>query len=326
MWNSIVNLSKSVGETLFGSNKPPEINPNDQASIKAFQDWAVKNGHMTQAQVDTGYGIYGPKTKAAYAKAMGSTNPAKKSESRQLPSFEQYMYNTGAMGGKVGTGSTILGRLDNAIDLGGTFLGSFLGIDTEMDEGAKRQALVHINNKRKPKDAAIHYDTDTIYGNAGNIGDDLKNGDVGVSDYINAVARYSLGQNNWTKKEGNGGAYKHSDGSYTINDPTDYHMITAIGEDGKPYNVPTEGMTREQIRNVSGNILTDIWNKATGKLGWAATLENIGTRLGVPGSNRSGHISAEDIQNYKKEYEAFLNDPESQKQYWEQVDRYGLKG
>lgn len=36
-------------------------------SVKALQDWLVQSGYMTQAQVDTGYGTYGPQTTAAVA-------------------------------------------------------------------------------------------------------------------------------------------------------------------------------------------------------------------------------------------------------------------
>ncbi len=39
----------------------------DVASVKALQDYLVQQGYMTQAQVDTGYGTYGPKTTAAVA-------------------------------------------------------------------------------------------------------------------------------------------------------------------------------------------------------------------------------------------------------------------
>lgn len=45
---------------------------------KKLQDWLVKNGYMTQTQVDTGYGTYGPQTKAAVAKLqqkLGMTVP-----------------------------------------------------------------------------------------------------------------------------------------------------------------------------------------------------------------------------------------------------------
>jgi len=37
----------------------------DSASVKALQDFLVKGGYMTQAQVNTGYGVYGPQTTAA---------------------------------------------------------------------------------------------------------------------------------------------------------------------------------------------------------------------------------------------------------------------
>lgn len=37
----------------------------DTAAVKALQDYLVKEGYMTQAQVDTGYGTYGPQTTAA---------------------------------------------------------------------------------------------------------------------------------------------------------------------------------------------------------------------------------------------------------------------
>lgn len=35
------------------------------ADVKKLQDWLVANGYMTQAEVNTGYGTYGPKTTAA---------------------------------------------------------------------------------------------------------------------------------------------------------------------------------------------------------------------------------------------------------------------
>jgi hypothetical protein len=58
---------------------------------------------MTQEQVNTGYGIYGPKTKAAYNKVINQ-NQSQSTSDRQLPSFEQYMYNTGALGGRATSG------------------------------------------------------------------------------------------------------------------------------------------------------------------------------------------------------------------------------
>lgn len=65
------------GIKLFGSKNEdtmPELDTSNKDSIKAWQDWAVRNGHMTQEQVDTGYGTYGSKTKAAYAVATSNNS------------------------------------------------------------------------------------------------------------------------------------------------------------------------------------------------------------------------------------------------------------
>lgn len=40
------------------------------AEVKKLQDWLVKNGYMSQSDVNTGYGTYGPKTTAAVAKVQ----------------------------------------------------------------------------------------------------------------------------------------------------------------------------------------------------------------------------------------------------------------
>jgi len=48
-----------------------------RTSVKQLQDYLVSQGYMTQAQVNTGYGIYGPRTKAAVIKlqnALGIDN------------------------------------------------------------------------------------------------------------------------------------------------------------------------------------------------------------------------------------------------------------
>lgn len=48
---------------------PPNVNiqkgSTDSANIKKLQDYLVDQGYMTQAQVDTGYGTFGPQTTAA---------------------------------------------------------------------------------------------------------------------------------------------------------------------------------------------------------------------------------------------------------------------
>jgi hypothetical protein len=58
--------------------------------IKALQDSLVKQGYMTQAQVDTGYGIYGPKTTAAYAKYQADVNSAAAAHPVVGPAIQKY--------------------------------------------------------------------------------------------------------------------------------------------------------------------------------------------------------------------------------------------
>lgn len=56
----------------MATNTPNTIDPalltaKDPASVKKLQDALVSTGYMSQAQVDTGYGTFGPKTTAAVA-------------------------------------------------------------------------------------------------------------------------------------------------------------------------------------------------------------------------------------------------------------------
>lgn len=323
MMNYLDYINKQPVMKAFFGNKMPKIDPNDKESVKKWQDWAVRNGHMTQEQVNTGYGVYGPKTKAAYNKLINQ-GQSQNTSNRQLPSFEQYMYNTGALGGRATSGwNSFWGRVSNAADEIGTAVGSFLGIDTELNEGAKRQFVANVGNKHKS--SAVHYDTDTRYGNASGIGSDLKNQDLTIGEIVSRPARYTIGQNNYTSEEGGPGTYRHSDGSYTMNDPTDYHMITIVNDDGTAQNINTEGMTREQRRNIKGTVFSDVGNMIIGKINPITALENIASRLDLKGSNRSGHVSANDMQEYRDEYQAFLSDPELQEKYFKQVGRYNLK-
>ena len=204
---------------------------------------------MTQEQADTGYGIYGPRTKAAFAKASQS-NPQESSQ--KLPSFEQYMYNTGALGGKA-NGLSGIKRLGNAIDEVKTMLGSALGFTNEIGEGAKRQIISHLlsKNNGNAKNTAYHYENDRRYGDAAaGVGTDLKDEGMTLSTIISRPGRYTIGQNNFTSKEGGDGTYYDKEtGSYTIIDPTDYHIITV---DGK--NISIKGKSKEEIDAISGNV------------------------------------------------------------------------
>ena len=52
----------------FAENVPPSVQlkrGDTGAEVKQLQDWLVVNKYMTQAEVDTGYGTYGPKTEKA---------------------------------------------------------------------------------------------------------------------------------------------------------------------------------------------------------------------------------------------------------------------
>lgn len=84
--------SNFYNQTTFGGNPQPSAvsappntssNPNINGNlqpgstgseVKKLQDWLVSQGYMTQAQVNTGYGTYGPQTKAAVAAWQSANN------------------------------------------------------------------------------------------------------------------------------------------------------------------------------------------------------------------------------------------------------------
>lgn len=51
---------------------PLQPGSTNTAAVKQLQNWLVANGYMTQAQVNTGYGTYGPQTTQAVIKAQQS--------------------------------------------------------------------------------------------------------------------------------------------------------------------------------------------------------------------------------------------------------------
>jgi len=75
-------LATPIANTVSGgiNTAPPTVNlqPGDKGvQVKQLQDYLVSKGLMTQAQVDTGYGTYGPQTTAAVAalqKSLGVDN------------------------------------------------------------------------------------------------------------------------------------------------------------------------------------------------------------------------------------------------------------
>jgi len=70
--NTPNTLSTTLGQAAKGTQlPPPSVNLQPGATgedVKKLQDYLVSKGLMTQAEVDTGYGTYGPKTTAAVAK------------------------------------------------------------------------------------------------------------------------------------------------------------------------------------------------------------------------------------------------------------------
>lgn len=68
----------------FFGDKMPRVNPENERSVKKFQDWAVENGYMKQEDlVGKGYGTFGPRTTEAYRKA--SANSKKPSSTQTAP-------------------------------------------------------------------------------------------------------------------------------------------------------------------------------------------------------------------------------------------------
>lgn len=111
--------------------KMPELNSNDPESVKRWQDWAVKNGYMTQEQVDTGYGVYGSRTKEAYVKAQQKLNSTLTKLSKNEAS---QMYQNGP-----GVGSSAWTAIHHVLtpEWG----------DASVTPGIKKQAVAIIANK-----------------------------------------------------------------------------------------------------------------------------------------------------------------------------------
>lgn len=79
-----LGITPPAAQTPTQNNVSGSVLPNTNlqpgatgASVKQLQDYLVSKGYMTQAQVNTGYGTYGPQTTAAVAamqKALGVDN------------------------------------------------------------------------------------------------------------------------------------------------------------------------------------------------------------------------------------------------------------
>ena len=115
-----------------------------------------------------------------------------------IPSFQQYMYTTGSVGGNLNNPDA--GRRSNRFDGYKTGIASVFGIDTELGEGARRQAVAELTTKGSK---GTHYDYDVKYGNANSVGEQLKGNITSNGQQIsekdmrsNQPLRYTVGQNN----------------------------------------------------------------------------------------------------------------------------------
>lgn len=196
--------NKPVMKALFG-NKMPELNPNDKESIKKWQDWAVRNDYMTQAQVDTGYGTYGKQTKAAYAAATSGQKPQQQSSQ--------------------GFGSKLFGAMGKVAN----------GVVNTLTFMPIRQAVT-----RKINEAAVNSDSDFLRYAANVINLPISTAQEAIQARVNGTINRVLpgwvpeqasdqigkGQAVWTIDKGNGIArYYDAEGRLKITSPAGTGMI-----------------------------------------------------------------------------------------------------
>lgn len=255
------------------------------------------------------------------------SNPKNSNTQQQVPTFDEYLYITGANM-----------PIRNVYDMAETAASSFLGLNTKPGEGATRQALAQMINpiKVKVKDEngriqnvdAIHYDSSTRYmgKNARSVGTMLRDIDWNNVKTIPTMAsNFTIGQNNKTDEESarnKGGWTQTSDGGYYLNDPTDFHMLTVknpTNDPDKPFiNVGSQDPRYEDLKQSTsfwGDVKSGLWRNP------AALIENMGTRQGWSGGSRQLTITPEDIEAYRKEYEATIADPEKLQHYYQQKEK-----
>ena len=69
---TIADLQKQIADLQKGGSSTKPACPPMGVSTFNLQTWLVANGYMSQSQMDTGPGIYGPRTTAANANALQS--------------------------------------------------------------------------------------------------------------------------------------------------------------------------------------------------------------------------------------------------------------
>ena len=238
-----------------------------------------------------------------------------KPKNPQVPSFDEWLYVTGASQ----TGGNVYDEIE-------TVVGSALGATTQSGEGAMRQALAQMINPVVLKDGkgkkytAVHYDAAKRYfPEYSGVGSDLMSNSV--SNLPVFVSNYTIGQNNETTRDkyeqGGEGWYKTDDGGYKLRDTTDYHMFTYVDpKTGKKVNVSEESNPELYKKLTQGSVWQDVFSGIYNPM---TLLENAGTRNKWKGT-REIHITPEEVQNYSDQYESVINDPKKLEAY------YNLKG
>jgi len=109
-------MAKISDKTIAGL---PNLQPGDEGSnVKTLQSWLVQNGYMTQSQMNTGPGIYGPKTKAAVAAWQKSAGIDPKGNSGYFgPISKSHLSNQGST--TTTTKDSTVTRTPNAANDGG---------------------------------------------------------------------------------------------------------------------------------------------------------------------------------------------------------------
>lgn len=163
---TVQSIQQGAANTTPQGVQIPTINlqpgSTDTASVKALQDYLVKTGYMTQAQVNTGYGTYGPQTTAA-VKALQEKLGVDNSTGvgyfgpRTIAALQKNNQYSGSTTPSGITATGLSGGMGTAINLGGaTGSGSSYssGAIAAGAEATSRSIQDYINMLTPPTDAA----------------------------------------------------------------------------------------------------------------------------------------------------------------------------
>lgn len=189
---------------------------------------------------------------------------------------------------------------------------------------------------------ALHYDgarryfgkNPTEFGSSKSVGNILiHQGTNAIPELIANASNFSLGQTNEgseaSLQRGGAGWTQTSDGGYWLKDGTDYHMLTVINPNFNS-ELPESDSNPKYINinkyDKKGNLnpeyekyaeKTGFWSDIKSGITNPATLfENQGSRKGWTGGYKEIKISPEQIEKYRQEYEAIMNDPHKLAEYY----------